>query len=75
MSWLEWGRQFTIYLNHLNLLLSPDLFILGGGISKKFEQWKTHIKVSVPITDALLRNDAGIIGAAMYAASKIPASI
>ena len=75
MSWSEWGRQFSVYLNHLNLLLCPDLFILGGGISKKFEQWKSYIKVPVDITDAELRNDAGIIGAAMYAASKIPTSL
>lgn len=70
LSWKEWGNRFNEYLERLELFLQPDLIILGGGSSKKFEEYKDCLKIDTPIKSAHLRNHAGIIGAAVYAARK-----
>ncbi len=67
LSWEKWGKRFNEYLQHLELLFSPDLFILGGGISKDFEQFQKQFKLKTPVTPARLLNNAGIVGAACYA--------
>lgn len=67
LSWKEWGKELNVYLNHLKLLLSPDLIILGGGVSKEFAQYKKHLKTDTEIVQAQLMNNAGIVGAAMNA--------
>lgn len=66
----EWAKRFSQYLLHLERLFSPDLFILGGGESKMFEQYKEHLKTSIPVVPAQLLNNAGIIGAAAFAAEQ-----
>ena len=63
----EWAVRFNEYLQHLELLFSPDVFILGGGESKLFEQFKEHLHVNARVVPAKLLNNAGIIGAASYA--------
>ncbi len=63
----EWADRFNEYLNHLELLFSPDLFILGGGESKYFEQYKHQLQTKARVVPAKLLNNAGIIGAAAYA--------
>jgi len=63
----EWADRFNEYLNHLELLFSPDLFILGGGESKFFEQYKHQLITQARVVPAKLLNNAGIIGAAAYA--------
>ena len=68
LSWNEWAKRFNEYLQHLDFLFSPDLYILGGGASKKFDKYKEHLKVSCPVIPATYRNKAGIIGAASLAA-------
>lgn len=68
ISRMDWAERFNEYLNHLELLFSPDLFILGGGESKYFEQYKHILQTEARITPAKLLNNAGIIGAAGYAA-------
>jgi len=65
LSWEEWGAELNTYLNHVNFLLNPDLIILGGGVSKKFEKYKDYLKVNTEVVPAKMMNDAGIIGAAM----------
>ena len=65
LSRKEWGKRLNKYFNHINLLLSPDLFIIGGGASKKLEKFEGGIKVDVPLVAAEAENEAGIIGAAM----------
>ena len=65
LSRKEWGKRLNKYFNHINLLLSPDLFIIGGGASKKLEKFEGEIKVDVPLVAAEAENEAGIIGAAM----------
>ena len=67
LSLKEWAKRFDFFLNYVKILHSPELFILGGGISKKFDQFKEHLTVDVPIEVAKFKNNAGIIGAAMYA--------
>jgi len=68
LTYLHWAPRFQIYLEALEALLWPSLFILGGGISKDFDVWGPLIDISTPIEVATTRNHAGIIGAAMVAA-------
>lgn len=68
LSWPEWSKRFDKYLKHLERLLSPELFIIGGGISKKFAKIRPHLSIETKIVPAELLNNAGIIGAAMAAA-------
>lgn len=66
LSWKTWGKELDAGLSHIDFLLSPDLIILGGGISKNFSQYKKYLKnTKCPVVAASMKNDAGIIGAAM----------
>jgi polyphosphate glucokinase len=67
LSWKKWGKRFNFFLEHLVRVASPDLFILGGGASKKYHKFQKKIKVDTPIKIASLLNNAGIVGAAMAA--------
>lgn len=71
MSWEKWGKRFNRYLNYMEKLFSPDLVILGGGASKRFEHYSDFLKVNANVLPAELLNMAGIIGAACYAESRI----
>ncbi len=68
MSWKKWCKELNVYLNHINLLVSPDLIIIGGGISKRFDDFSPYINVNTEVQVAKMFNEAGIIGAAMHAA-------
>lgn len=70
LSWSEWGARFNEYLEHLDRLFSPDTVIIGGGISKKFSNFQDEIKVNYQVIPATLKNEAGVVGAAMYAYSR-----
>ncbi|MBR9919829.1 MAG: ROK family protein [Bacteroidetes bacterium] len=67
LSWEEWGARFNEYLHHIERILSPDLILLGGGASKKFELYDEVIDVNTAVKPAELKNTAGSIGAAYYA--------
>lgn len=67
ISWEEWGTRFNEYLIHLDRLFSPNMIIVGGGISKKFEKYQQQLTLDVPIAPATLLNEAGIVGAALAA--------
>ncbi len=67
MSWAVWAKELSAFLNHLDLLFSPNMILLGGGVSKKFDEWGKYLDTSVNVSAADLQNDAGIIGAAMLA--------
>jgi polyphosphate glucokinase len=71
ISWAKWAGNFNLFLNRLDLLFSPDLFILGGGAVKKQEKWLPLLKLSTPVAIARAGNDAGIIGAALSARGEI----
>jgi polyphosphate glucokinase len=69
MSWTKWAGRVEEYLQRMEALLSPDLFIVGGGISKESEKWVPLLTgIRAKIVPASLHNDAGIVGAAMAAA-------
>ncbi len=67
LSWEQWAKRASKYLRHLENLLWPELFILGGGISKKPEKWVPLLKNRTPLVVAQLINNAGIVGAALAA--------
>lgn len=66
LSWDEWGTRLNDYLRHIERLISPDLIVLGGGVSKRFELYENFLTIQTPVKPAKLLNDAGSIGAAMY---------
>lgn len=68
LSWKQWGKRLTKYYATLEMLFSPDLFVVGGGVSKDFDSWRPFVKVRTPMVPAALRNAAGIVGAARLAA-------
>ncbi|MFJ8584935.1 polyphosphate--glucose phosphotransferase [Streptomyces sp. NPDC093595] len=71
LSWEEWAHRVQKYLAHVEMLFSPELFIVGGGVSRKAEKFLPLIKgVRAEIVPAQLQNNAGIVGAAMAAASR-----
>ena len=67
----EWALRFDILLQYIKTIFSPNLIILGGGISKKYDKFKQYLNTDVKIKVAKFKNNAGIIGAAMYASKKI----
>jgi polyphosphate glucokinase len=67
LSWKKWGQRFDRYLHAMEKLIWPDLIILGGGISKKYEQFMPYITVKAEVIPAQMLNEAGIIGAAVGA--------
>ena len=69
LSWKRWGKRFNKYLSTLEHLFSPDLFILGGGISKDYENFLPLLTLHAEVQPASLLNEAGIIGAALAARS------
>jgi polyphosphate glucokinase len=68
LSWSKWAKRLSAYIEHVDLLLRPDLVVIGGGVSKKSEQWLHLLEVRPPVRPAGLLNDAGIVGAAVLAA-------
>lgn len=68
LNWKKWGTRFSKVVNHYENLFYPDMFILGGGISRKYDKFEEYLDIKTPLLPAKLLNDAGIIGAAMYAA-------
>jgi len=72
INWAQWRSRVRQLLNHFDLILNPDLFIIGGGISrdKYVSNWVGKIKIPVPYKPAKFQNNAGIIGAAILAHKK-----
>ena len=72
LSYKKWGKRFNKFLKYVELIVAPDLILLGGGASKDFDEFKKYIKIETPVIPAELQNHAGIIGAAAAAMHKIP---
>ncbi|MDX1364144.1 polyphosphate--glucose phosphotransferase [Arenibacter latericius] len=70
LSYKKWGKRFNTFLEYVDLIISPDLIILGGGTSKHWDEFKEYITISTPVIPSLLQNHAGIIGAAAAAYEK-----
>jgi polyphosphate glucokinase len=68
LSYPEWAKRVNRYLTVLENLIWPDLFIVGGGVSKKSHRWVPLLDIRTPVITASLLNNAGIVGAAAAAA-------
>ncbi|MFF0166197.1 polyphosphate--glucose phosphotransferase [Streptomyces prasinus] len=70
LTWEHWAHRVQKYLAHVEMLFSPELFVIGGGVSRKPEKFLHHIQgIKAEIVPAQLQNNAGIVGAAMRAAT------
>ncbi|WP_045876027.1 polyphosphate--glucose phosphotransferase [Pseudofrankia sp. DC12] len=67
LSWEHWAKRVSKYLNTVEALLWPDLIIIGGGVSKRADKFLDLLTVRTKVVPAQLRNDAGIVGAALAA--------
>ncbi|MFF3685329.1 polyphosphate--glucose phosphotransferase [Streptomyces sp. NPDC002187] len=71
LTWEHWARRVQKYLAHVEMLFSPELFVIGGGVSRKADRFLPLIEgVRAEIVPAELQNNAGIVGAAMAAAGR-----
>jgi polyphosphate glucokinase len=71
LSWEHWAHRVQKYLAHVEMLFSPELFIIGGGVSRKAQKFLHYIEgIKAEIVPAELQNNAGIVGAAMHAAEQ-----
>jgi polyphosphate glucokinase len=68
MEW--WAERVNEFLKHMDLIVSPRVVIIGGGISKRFDEFRGRLNTRAVIVPATLRNNAGIVGAAMVAAPR-----
>lgn len=66
LSWKKYAKRLNAYLNEMEKLFWPDLFIIGGGISKDHEKFLPLLKVQARIVPAQFQNEAGIVGAALF---------
>lgn len=71
LSWEDWAPGFAGYLRHLEKLFSPDLFVIGGGASSRFDRFGKYLEVDTPVIPAEFENNAGIMGAAMFAEERL----
>ena len=74
LSWKQWAKRVNEFLERMEALFWPDLFIIGGGVSKKHEKFLPLLQTLTPIVPAHLLNQAGIIGAALAAANRLKAA-
>lgn len=70
LSWQDWSERLTAYFRHLERLFTPDLFVVGGGVSKSWGKFGHLIEIGTEIVPATLQNRAGIVGAALVAQRK-----
>jgi polyphosphate glucokinase len=68
LDWDEYAVRLQRYFSHVEFLFSPELFIVGGGISKRSADFLPKLKLATEIVPAELKNNAGIVGAALQAA-------
>lgn len=71
LSYQAWAKRLQIVFDEYENLFSPDLILIGGGISKKHEKYLPLINTKAELLPATLFNRAGIVGAALYAATRI----
>ena len=71
LSWSAWGKELNLFLKHIELVLRPNEIILGGGVSKKFDNYSKYLTIETPVKSAALLNQAGVIGAGLAASKKM----
>lgn len=67
MTWEEWAGRLTRYYSAVERLFHPELFVVGGGVSKHADSFLPLLEIKTPIVPATLRNRAGVVGAALHA--------
>lgn len=67
LSWKRWAQRLQRYYETVEMLFSPTLFVVGGGVSKEADEFLPLLSLRTPIVPAKLRNNAGILGAAWLA--------
>jgi len=75
LKWSDWGDRLNRYLLTMEKLFWPDLIVLGGGASKKLAKFAARITVQAPVAPAQFLNQAGMIGAALFAEDRLGARI
>ncbi len=70
LNWKKWAKRLNQYFERIQLYLQPDLIIIGGGVSKKFDKFGPLLKVDCEMVPAQFLNEAGIVGAALAAEPK-----
>jgi polyphosphate glucokinase len=67
LSWPQWGKRLNRYLQAVEALAYPDLMVIGGGVSRRWKKFASHVNVRCKVVPAGFHNEAGIVGAALYA--------
>lgn len=70
LSFKKWAKRLQRYFSHVEMLFSPEVFIVGGGISKRSDKFLPLIDTRAPIIPAELLNTAGIVGSSLLAAQE-----
>ena len=68
LDWPAWCERVNLVLARYHALLWPDMFIIGGGVSERWEEFAGLLRSPARIVPAKLRHTAGVVGAALYAA-------
>ena len=71
LKWREWGERFNHYLMTMENLFWPDLIILGGGVSRQLDRFQPMLETRAPVVAASFLNQAGLVGAALFAESQM----
>lgn len=71
LKWKAWGSRLDLYLQTMENLFWPDLIILGGGVSKKLDKFAPQLSTRAPVHAASFLNQAGVVGAALFAESEM----
>jgi polyphosphate glucokinase len=71
LTWKAWAADLERFINSLDQAVAPDLVIIGGGVSEDAHRFLPHMKTRPLVLPARLRNDAGIVGAALYAMDQV----
>lgn len=74
LSWEEWAERLQRFFSTIENLLWPALIVVGGGVSKKADKFLPLLRLRTPIVAAQLRNEAGIVGAAVLADEQMSAA-
>jgi polyphosphate glucokinase len=72
LSWKHWGARLGAYIEILENILWPELIIIGGGVSAKHAKFFKYVKPRVKMVPAEFLNEAGIVGAALWAERERP---
>ncbi len=71
MSYKKWAQRVNHYMQHVERLFTPDLFVVGGGVSKNSDKWVPLLELNTKVVPAQLLNEAGIVGAAVAAVKPV----